>query len=316
MKKFNFSQTYTNITRRLDQDYDGFVANVVAKAQTPQFVTIVPDVKYAKEVPLIDVTGLVFSDATTEITSLPLTQGATTSIASVNLVAKYLRTQETFNINQMEQYYFSYVMDRGSDTETLPFEDQFIAQREQHIAKQLDILFWQGNTGLGITGAYQIAASASAVGITASSFSTSTAVTNGIINTLNAMYAAAPADLKSSENIKIAIGKDAYDTYVQSVVNINNFHLKFNEFTGTSFFLPGNPLVEVYWTAGLNATNKAVLYKKEFLFWGTDILPDAEPVKVSYESLIDAILMRYKVKLAVGLGFAPNCVIATSASTL
>ncbi len=319
MKKYNLSQTYTNITKVLKQDYDGFIPNVVAKAQTTNFVTVIPNVKNSREIPLADVSNLTFTDATTEITSLPLTQGATTSISSVSLVSKYLRTQETFNQNLMEQYYFSYAMSPGSDNRELPFEEEFIAQREAHIAKQLDIIFWQGNSGLGIVGAYQAGASASAVGLTSSSFAASTAVTNGVIATLNSMYTALPADMKSSDNIKIAVGKDVYDTYVQSVVAINNFHLKFNDYTGNSFFLPSFPNVEVYWTAGLNAVggvNKAVLYKKEFVFWGTDVAPDEEPITVSYENLIDAILMRYKVKIAPGVGFSQNMVLATSASTL
>ncbi len=53
-KDLKFSATYTSINKYVDQLYDGFIASVVGKVRTLDFITIIPDVKYSKVVPTVD----------------------------------------------------------------------------------------------------------------------------------------------------------------------------------------------------------------------------------------------------------------------
>ncbi len=214
-RDLKFSATYTSINKYVDQLYDGFIASVVGKVRTLDFITIVPDVKYSKVVPTVDTTlDFVAADTCTTFAN-----GATTSVTGVTLTACYLKSEESFCLSEMEQYYFGQYMRRGSTQEQLPFEEAFMDEKMGKIAKKLDQIFWQGNscvTGL-IAGA-----TAGGASLVTASFSVSTAANNGVISTFDAMADALNSDMLSEELV-LFCGQDTFDKYTRSRPNLNSF---------------------------------------------------------------------------------------------
>jgi len=294
-RDLKFSATYTSINKYVDQLYDGFIASVVGKVRTLDFITIVPDVKYSKVVPTVDTTlDFVAADTCTTFAN-----GATTSVVGVTLTACYLKSEESFCLNEMEQYYFGQYMRRGSTQEQLPFEEAFMDEKMGKIAKKLDQIFWQGNscvTGL-IAGA-----TAGGASLVTASFSVSTAANNGVIATFDAMADALNSDMLSEELV-LFCGQDTFDKYTRSIRNLNLYHFSPDEINGASVRMFGKRNITIVATVGLDGRNQAILTKPEFILWGTDLAPADEALAGEYNFQLDRYLMRYKVKIAAGIAF-------------
>lgn len=301
-KDLKFSATYTSINKYVDQLYDGFIASVVGKVRTLDFITIVPDVKYSKVVPTVDTTlDFVAADTCTTFAN-----GATTSVTGVTLTACYLKSEESFCLNEMEQYYFGQYMRRGSTQEQLPFEEAFMDEKMGKIAKKLDQIFWQGNscvTGL-IAGA-----TAGGASLVTASFSVSTAANNGVIATFDAMADALNSDMLSEELV-LFCGQDTFDKYTRSIRNLNLYHFSPDEINGASVRMFGKRNITIVATVGLDGRNQAILTKPEFILWGTDLAPADEALAGEYNFQLDRYLMRYKVKIAAGIAFPARAVVA------
>jgi hypothetical protein len=301
-RDLKFSATYTSINKYVDQLYDGFIASVVGKVRTLDFITIVPDVKYSKVVPTVDTTlDFVAADTCTTFAN-----GATTSVVGVTLTACYLKSEESFCLNEMEQYYFGQYMRRGSTQEQLPFEEAFMDEKMSKIAKKLDQIFWQGNscvTGL-IAGA-----TAGGASLVTASFSVSTAANNGVIATFDAMADALNSDMLSEELV-LFCGQDTFDKYTRSIRNLNLYHFSPDEINGASVRMFGKRNITIVATVGLDGRNQAILTKPEFILWGTDLAPADEALAGEYNFQLDRYLMRYKVKIAAGIAFPARAVVA------
>jgi len=301
-KDLKFSATYTSINKYVDQLYDGFIASVVGKVRTLDFITIVPDVKYSKVVPTVDTTlDFVAADTCTTFAN-----GATTSVVGVTLTACYLKSEESFCLNEMEQYYFGQYMRRGSTQEQLPFEEAFMDEKMGKIAKKLDQIFWQGNscvTGL-IAGA-----TAGGASLVTASFSVSTAANNGVIATFDAMADALNSDMLSEELV-LFCGQDTFDKYTRSIRNLNLYHFSPDEINGASVRMFGKRNITIVATVGLDGRNQAILTKPEYILWGTDLAPADEALAGEYNFQLDRYLMRYKVKIAAGIAFPARAVVA------
>ena len=301
-RDLKFSATYTSINKYVDQLYDGFIASVVGKVRTLDFITIIPDVKYSKVVPTVDTTlDFVAADTCTTFAN-----GATTSVTGVTLTACYLKSEESFCLSEMEQYYFGQYMRRGSTQEQLPFEEAFMDEKMGKIAKKLDQIFWQGNscvTGL-IAGA-----TAGGASLVTASFSVSTAANNGVIATFDAMADALNSDMLSEELV-LFCGQDTFDKYTRSIRNLNLYHFSPDEINGASVRMFGKRNITIVATVGLDGRNQAILTKPEYILWGTDLAPADEALAGEYNFQLDRYLMRYKVKIAAGIAFPARAVVA------
>lgn len=312
-RKLDFSASYTNISKYIDSLYDGFIPNVYGRVRTLDHIAVVPDVKYQKIIPTVSETEGTFVAADT---CSDFSNGATTSVTGVTLTAVYLKKEESFCLNEMEQYYFGQYMKRGSDQEELPFEEAFMQNKMNVIAKRLDTMYWLGDSSVSLTGEIAVAVAASAVSLTQSTIGTpsvafgiSTAVNNGIINTIDLMIDNLNASVLDEEDLVLFVGRDVFDRYTRSIRNLNFYHASPDEIKNGVSPIFGKNNVKLVATAGLNGQNKALLGKGSWIFWGTDMAPDEETIKGEYSMYYDKYLVRYKVKIATGIAFGSKAVV-------
>jgi hypothetical protein len=301
-RELKFSASYTSINKYVDQLYDGFIAQVVGKVRTLDFITVVPDVKYSKVVPTVGTTlDFVAADTCTTFAN-----GATTSVTGVTLTTCYLKSEESICLSEMEQYYFGQYMRRGSTQENLPFEEAFMNEKMGVIAKKLDQIFWQGNSC--VTGLIAGATAGGATTVTAT-MSVSSAVTNGVIATFDAMIDALNSDMLSEELV-LFVGQDTFDKYTRSIRNLNLYHFSPDEINGAAVRLFGKRNITLVATVGLDGTNRAILTKGDWILWGTDLAPSEEALAGEYNFQLDRFLLRYKVKIAAAIAFPNRAVVA------
>lgn len=300
-KDLKFTASYITITKHIEQSYDGFISSVVGKIRTLDHVTLVPDVKYQKQVPIMDSTfDFVANDCTT------FANHGTSSVSAVVLTAVTLKAEESICLADMEQYYFGQYMKPGTDQRELPFEAAFMEEKYGKIAKKIDKIFWQG--GNGVTGLITGATAGGATVVTGS-YSVSTSVTNGVIASFNTMLDSLSADM-SGEDLVLFVGQDVFDKYVRSVANINFYHYSAEDIAEGVGTLFGKSNVKLVATNGLNGYYKAILTKPEYILYGCDLNPADEALKGEYNFYLDLYLIRYKFKIAPGIALPADAVVA------
>lgn len=303
MEKFNFSQSYSSISNLLKQEFEGFIPSTIALAQTAKFCNVVPDVKYAKEVPVLDYSAF---NAASSVSASPFNDTVTQTISSVQLTAGSLKFENSYNLSQMEQYYYGIYMRRGSDQRDLPFAQFFMEDMYKKAAERLDVFFWSGTSG--VEGALT-KLDAGATILTGQSFAVSTGITHGIIATIDNMVNSLDAAFLGQELV-VFTGVDVLTKYIQSLRNLNLFHYAPNDVVTNAVSAFGYPNIKIVGTAGLNGRSRAVLIKPEYLMWGTDLLPEQEDIQAEYNMYLDRFLTRYKFKLAAGIAFPSKAILA------
>lgn len=303
-KNMEFSVTYTTMDKYVNQDAsDAFIPSLVGVSRTLSNVNVVYDVKNSKIVNLLNST-VDFVDASS---CSDFAVGGTTSNTGVPLTVKYLKHEDSFCLNEMEQYWFGKYM-KGSNSNELPFEQVFMDEKIGKLAKKIDTIIWQG--GNGNDGLLTQAASASAVGVTGSSFAVSTAVGNGIVYTLDRMIDGLASDDLEQEKA-IFISPANFNKYVRSLRNLNLYHFDPADIEIGMIKMFGNSNTTIISTIGM-PDNKAFLHNLEYILVGTDVNPDEEPVAGQYDFVKDKYLIRYKVKIGTALAFPTKAVLATA----
>lgn len=309
-KNFQFTATYDSITKQIDQEHNDFIAKTIGKVRTLDYVTILPNVPYS-----IEVGPLVSSNIDLTVGTCPaVANGATTSIASVNITTSLYSHYETFCLDDMKLY-FNRQMGRGAIQEDLPFESQFLDEKNTVIAKKLDAKFFLGDGT--VAGVIYGATAGGAVGLTAGDvsatpWSVSTAVSNGAINTIDKMIQALPADVLDADDLVLFVSRTAFDAYSMSIRNLVGVNWDTTILVNGVAPVWGKPNVTLVATAGLAGSNKAILHRSSLLFWATDLNAEGQ-FKGGYENTLGKYLLRYAVKLGAGIGFPDQAVICTIA---
>ncbi len=311
-KKLEFTTTYTSISKVIDQKRDSFIPQLYGKVRTLDFINIQGDISYKKEVgPLVD-SQVYFYEG-----SCPnFTDGATTSIASVEVETCLLNYPEAFCLDDMKQY-FDREMARGSIQDSLPLEEQFFNTKDEAIAKKLDGYFFLGNGGC-VTGVIPQAISGGATSLTASSIgSTPWAVASApysssdsnAFNTVKKMVESLNSDYLDAEDEVLFVSRANFNAYVDSLVALNLFHYNPELYTSGVCAVVGRPNIKLVATSGLTGSNKAILHRGLLLIWGTDLNPSESPIDAGYERLIGKYVTIYKIRMGTGVGFASKAVV-------
>lgn len=307
MEKFNFSQSYSSISNLLKQDFEGFIPSTIAFAQTAKFCYVVPDVKYSREIPVVDYSTF---NVANSVTASPFSDTITQTISSVQLVSGSLKFENSYNLSEMERFYYGNYMKRGSDQQDLPFAQYFLEHMYKKAAERLDVFFWSGTSGVnGVLPQLDSTGTTAATILTGQSFAVSTGITHGVIATFDNMVNNLDAAFLGEELV-IFTGVDVLKNYIQSLRNLNLFHYNPNDVVTAAVTAFGYPNIKIVGTAGLNGRSRAVLVKPEYLMWGTDLLPEEEPIQAEYNMYLDRFLTRYKFKLAAGIAFPSKAILA------
>lgn len=311
-RKLEFTATYTSITKYVDQEQDNFIAQLIGKVRSVDYVTVVPDVPYSKEIgPLVSSTiDFVNGDCSV------FANTATTSIATVNVTTCLKKANESFCLDEMKQYFVNHMPRGASQEDGLPFEQKFLDEKYTVLAKKLDKLFFLGDscvTGIipGATAGGATVIGTSSVGSTP--WAVSTAVTNGVIFTIDTMIDNIPDDYLDAEDLVLFVNRGAFDAYTRSIRNLNLFHYNPEEIRNGVVSVFGKYNVKLVATAGLDGTNKSILHRSSLLFWATDMNPIEAPINGGFERTLDKYILVYKVKIGTGVGFPASAVVVNVA---
>lgn len=185
---------------------------------------------------------------------------------------KALKVNIPFCDKDFLNYWTNYEVKVGAGKEVLPFEEYFTSIVVAKINEKIESMVWQGDTekGAEFDGLIKILGAADAV---------TAATKSSAYEAIKAVYAAIPVAVLPKASI--FVGADTFRSFMLEMVEKNFYHYAADGADVQEFVLPGTN-TKVVAVNGLNGTKSIVAADPANLFYGCDMLDDAETFDLWY----------------------------------
>lgn len=203
--------------------------------------------------------------------------------------------------------WMSYEVKAGLSDESLPFEEYFINNIIDKVKAGVEKVIWQGDTASGdatlkhTDGLIKILSAAT--GVIKPTIASGTSAYDAI----KAVYMAIPE--KVLDKAVILVGADTFRTYTQELVEKNFYHYSADGYPTEEFVLPGTN-TRVIAVNGLNGTGEIVAAALDNLFYGCDLMNDAETLDVWYSKDFQEHRLAMSFNFGVQVAYPDEVVIA------
>ena len=210
---------------------------------------------------------------------------------------KMLKVNIPFCDKDFINYWTNYEVKVGAGRETLPFEEYFTSMVIEKVNAKIEAMVWAGNSenGAEFDGLIKILGEDSITAATKTS----------AYEAIKAVYSAIPVAVLPKATI--FVGADTFRSFMLEMVEKNYFHYAADGASVQEFVLPGTD-TKVVAVNGLNGTKAIVAADPANLFYGCDMLDDAETFDLWYSK--DNREYRLAVQFNAGVQVAyPNEVV-------
>lgn len=300
------SLNVAGLTAYVDENKMALIKKAVLGGRTLRFITVQPDIKSSATINIIN------SDLVAQAGACGWNEAGETILTQQVLSVCPIRVNEAICLDTLEQYYTQKLMNPGSYNENIPFEEIYASEKADKINALIDDLLWKGDTTLtGTTNLnlcdgilYQTDNVWSGSTVDGNPSSATAITANNIVTLVDDMVSLIPSDILALNDLYLFVGYDVYRTYALALRNANLFHYTGAENQGEDFsqMVPGTN-VRVVAVRGLNGTNRMILTNGSNLYFGTDLLSDAEEFKIFYDMNDDEVRFRAKWKQGVQAAF-------------
>jgi hypothetical protein len=302
------------------QNAQELVVSSVLGAKTAGLIkaqgNVMVGVKSSETINIMD-TDAIFQDGT----SCGFTASGSTTFTQRTVTVGPIKVNEALCPKDLNKKYLQQALPAGSSYDSTVFAEQFSQRKAQKIAAQLEVALWQGDTGSANVNLNKFdgfvklvaAASASVIHANTSGFygtplAASAGITTGnVLNVLDAVYKAIPAEVVAMDDVIIAVGMDVFRTYTIALKNANLFAYNIDTKADAEFILPGTT-IKVVALQGLNGTSKIYAMRASNLFLGTDLLNEEEKFELFYAKEADQVRFVSEFKMGVNFAFPTEIV--------
>lgn len=217
-------------------------------------------------------------------------------------------------LDNFEDKWTSELMSRGSNNESLPFEQLYTEHVTEQINKEIEDIAWRGDTTssthpLSLCDGWlkQIDDDSSNTILinSGNSKSYSAFTTSNAISIIDEMVDNIDEEVVENDDLTLFISRSQFNTLVRAYRDLNNFSINYqtqNESDGR-IMLPGYDNIQVQVAPGLRTTNRIVLTPASNLFYGTDLENDKEDFRMFYDEQKDVLVERIKFKIGFNHAF-------------
>ena len=299
------SLNVNGLTAYVDENKMALIKKAVLGGRTLRFITVQPDIKSSATINIID------SDLVAQAGACGWNEAGETILTQQVLTVCPIRVNESICLDTLESYYTQKMMNPGSYNETIPFEEIYASEKADKINALIDDLLWRGDTVNGHNNLalcdgiiYQSDNVWSASTVDGNTAGTTAITASNVIAIVDGMSSVIPTDILGLNDLYLFVGYDVYRTYALALRNANLFHYTGAENQGEDFsqMIPGTN-VRIVAVRGLNGTNRMFLTNGSNLYFGTDLLSDAEEFKIFYDMNDDEVRFRAKWKQGVQAAF-------------
>ena len=242
------------------------------------------------------------------------TDAGSTVLAQGSITMCPITFPQSICLDTLKGYWYDYEMEISYDTENLgSFREVFAANKMEAVAKELDIIAWQGNTGLTASSNLQLCNGFLTTAIALTGEITLTRATQSattIVAYIDSIVALIPAEILDKANIYLS-PRD-FQTYLMGLRAENLFSYNTNAEGVNSIVHPGSIGTTVYSVNGLSgvasgtflATNKENIV----LAFGAD---NELSFNMWYSMDLQKLLVNSKTKMGTGFYF-PELVVRSA----
>lgn len=310
----------SSLANYTEENATQLVASSVLGAKTISLIkdqgNVMLGVKSAETVNIMD-TDAFFQDGS----SCGFNASGTTTFTQRTLTVGKIKVNEALCPKDLESKYLQKALPAGSSYDSIIFAAEYSQRKADKIAAQLEIASWQGDTASAngnlnkFDGFAKLVAAASASVIHANTttfYGTPLAASAGIttsnvINVIDAVYKALPAEIVSKDDAVIFVGMDVFRTYTIALKNANLFAYNFDGKADSELILPGTS-IRVIAVQGLNGLSKIYGGRVSNMFFGTDLLDEQERFELFFAKEADQVRFVAEFKAGVQIAFPAEMV--------
>lgn len=283
--------------------------------------TVMVGVKFAEKINVL-ATDAIFQNGT----GCTRTSSGTTSLTQRQVTIGDIVVVEDICVATLNTKYTSKALAKGSDTNVLPFEQEYTDLKSATIAKQLEIAIWQGDTNSGnanlsrFDGLIKLIDTA-ATAVTANQApymgATPLATTAGGITTanvkavVNSMWLGLPADITGADDIRVFCGWDTFNKFIAAFTdqNLFNFAPAGSEVSAANgvVIIPGTnyKLTAVH---GLDGTSRLFSMRMSNLYAAVDMEHEEDKYRMMEDQFKNFIRFDAHFKYGVNVAFPDEIV--------
>lgn len=298
-----------SLTAYTEQNAQQLVASSVLGAKTADLIksqgNVMVGVKSSETINIMD------TDAFFQSAACGFNASGTTSFTQRTVTVGKIKVNEALCPKDLEAYYLQKALPAGSRYDSIVFAQEFTDRKVSKIAAQLEKAIWQGDTTSGdgnlnkFDGLIKlIGAAGTVVNANSSTYYGTPATditTSNILDVLDAIYKAFPAEIVDKDDTAIFMGTDTFRTYSLKLRASNLFHYQMDQKTMEDFVYPGTT-IKVIPVTGLNGTKKLYGARISNLFLGTDLVNEEEKFELFYAKEADQV--RFVAEFKMGVNFA------------
>lgn len=284
----------SSLTAYVEQNANGLISKTSLGAPSIKYFRLQTGVKGETAINVLDTT-VSLGDGK----SCGWNESGESKVSQRKITPWVAKVNRSFCDKKMVDYFMNSEVNIAAGRQTLPFEEQFVADVVKGTTEQVEKAVWQGVTiaGTKYNGLLDILAGATKVTAADSKY-----------DTVKAIYKAIPAEVLTDS--AIFMGVDAYRDLVMELVDKNLYHYPASDnadvfemvFPGTSTKVIGVP--------GLNGTNKIAAVALSETVYGVDMQNDQEVFKFWYSDDNQEYRLAINFNGGVQVAFLDHAVLA------
>jgi hypothetical protein len=297
MKKYNFNFDLTGLSTYTDEVGGELIAKAVLKGKTAEYVKVAPGIKGSQSLNLLD-SSLTVQDGTCGWNA----DGSTTLSQRDITVCDY-KVNEALCPKDLNDYWAGQLLTPGSYNETVPFEEQIAELKVSQISQYIEDKVWGASTGAGdCFDGFKSLISTGTAGVVEATGSVAITPTNAL-EQVDLLISFLSEDVLDRDDLIVFMSYANYRKYVTALRTSNYFHYTPEE-AGKEFvtFHPATNIM-VAPARGLNGSNQLTLGPAGYMVIGTDLMSDADNLRIFYSQDNDEVRVRANFKVGAQIAY-------------
>lgn len=190
-----------------------------------------------------------------------------------------MKINQSFCDKDFLKYWTGYEVKVGVGAETLPFEEYFTSLIVDKVKAAIEKMIWQGDKASEDANLNKFDGLVKILNAEDTVVKPEIAEGSSAYDAIKAVYLAIPE--KVLDKAVVLVGADTFRAYMQEMVEKNYYHYAANGMPAEEFVIPGTN-TRVIAVNGLNGTGAIVAADLNNLFYGCDLMNDAETFDLWY----------------------------------
>ena len=272
----------STITGYVEDNKKKLIGKTLLKGKTASVITPQVGVKGSAYLNLLN------GEATLQAGGCGWSASGSTAITRRQLVTGLVKVNESFCDKDLIGTFAQYEVQVAVGQKSLPFEEDFLAQKIGSIQSKLEQTIWQGDTTLvadshlkRFNGFIKLIEAASGVVDATDSTPKDPTDVAEVLDVIDAVYMKLPLEILNAEDAVVFLGADAFRAYTVALRKANLYHYTGEMNGAMEMNIPGTN-VKMIGVNGLNGTKKVYAGQLSNFYFGTDMLGDEEKFEFWY----------------------------------